>query len=141
MSTAYLNRSKEPLSMEQLRSVYYGSTKQVVAERFKKEAKMEKAREKQGIVKNPYRWQLEHVEGFTEHVRLTAVLLEKPVEILVYKHAAEKGLRPHLDIHIPSQQDIHLTPEMLLELNEVVAEAKKVLAGEVSDYFEVPVVK
>lgn len=136
MSSAYLKRSMDQMTMEKLRSVYYGSSKQLTTERLKKEAKMEKVREKQGISQNPYGWELEYVTGFSEHVRLTATLLEKPVEVLVYKYAAEKGLQPHLDVHIPAQQDIHLTPEMLMELNQVVAEAKKVLNDEPSDYFQ-----
>lgn len=137
MSFAYYNKPTENMSMDTLRKVFYGGQKQVTVERIKKEAKMEKIREKQGISINPYRWQLEHILGFTEHVRLTATLLEKPVEILVYKYAAEKGLQPHLDIHIPAQQDIHMTPDMLVELNVVVEEAKKFLNNEPTEYFDI----
>lgn len=124
------------MTTDQLRAIYYQSSKQLTSERLKKEAKLEERRQQQGKTANPYQWNVEYVGGLSEHVRLTATLLEKPVEILVYKYAAENGLKPHLDVCIPPQQEIHFTPQMLMELNQVVKEAKKILNDEPSEYFK-----
>lgn len=135
MSSAYLNRSTKNMTNEKLRSIYFGTTKETVSSRIKKQNEMEE-KQQHLLAPNKYGWELEHVDGLYEHVKLTATLLGKPVELLVYKYPAENGLKPHLDICIPAQQEIHMTPQMLLELNQVVAEAKKFLTGESTDFFK-----
>lgn len=137
MSAAYFKKKTvNDHDRNDIRKLYFGVNSEKVAERQQRQLE-KKAQEPERVVAeiNRYEWNIVHVKGLVEHARLRSTILGKPVEILVYKESNEAGLRPHLDLCIPAGQEVHLSLELLQNLNEAVLEARRLMNGEESKYF------
>lgn len=133
MSAAYFNKKTvSQHNAEDIRKIYFGAS----AERQQRQLEKQ-AQEPDRVVAEitRYEWNIVHVKGLAEHARLSATILGKPVEIIVYKEPNETGLRPRLDLCIPAGQEVHLSLDLLQHLNEAVIEARRLMNGEDSKYF------
>ena len=139
MSAAYFNKKTvSQHNAEDIRRIYFGTS----AERQQRQ--MEKqAQEPDRVVSEitRYEWSIVHVKGLVEHARLRTTVLGKTVEVIVYKESNESGLRPRLDLCIPAGQEVHLSLDLLQHLNEAVVEARRLMNGEESKYFNSNVIK
>lgn len=139
MSAAYFDKKTvAQYNAEDIRRIYFGTSPE------RQQRQMEKqAQEPDRIVSEitRYEWSIVHVKGLVEHARLRTVVLGKPVEIIVYKDSNETGLRPRLDLCIPAGQEVHLSLDLLQHLNEAVIEARRLMNGEESKYFNSSITK
>lgn len=133
MSAAYFNKKTvSQHNAEDIRRIYFGASVERQQRQIEKQAQ-----EPDRVVTeiSRYEWSITHVKGLVEHARLRTTVLGKPVEVIVYKESSETGLRPRLDLCIPAGQEVHLSLDLLQHLNEAVVEARRLMNGQESKYF------
>lgn len=139
MSAAYFKKKTvSQHSAADIRQIYYGASAERQQRQFEKQAQ-EPDRVVSEITR--FEWSIVHVKGLVEHARLRTTVLGKPVEVIVYKESNESGLKPRLDLCIPAGQEVHLSLELLQHLNEAVVEARRLMNGQESKYFNSTVTK